>query len=332
MVSLHDTTTPATAPTDVGTSTGASPSPGRSRPNFPSWRDVPAGIYATETQLKTMDLPRRPGPPAATVKGQDGLGRTATLTLYRIDQSTPTASTAAQLAAARRRADPAARVCVDCGARPDRALLVSETRGPLCPACRHIEYLRHRQDEARARRAAAVHHARALLEDGRTSPLAIVHVDYTERGHTPAGTRRTPAAAKATILDASGHLLADPLLRLVGPRAKGVPPGTCDPQTGAEQLKALLAERTVLIWQWSDLDDLGTGLRSQQAPWPLPRTLWPHPQGGHHVVELVGLVADWRGEIMPEGHQPLPVPPGRADRMLLLLQQIAGTALSANRK
>ncbi|WP_406378590.1 hypothetical protein [Streptomyces sp. NBC_01618] len=36
-----------------------------SRPHFVSWRDVPAGIYATATQLKTMDLPRQPGPPAA---------------------------------------------------------------------------------------------------------------------------------------------------------------------------------------------------------------------------------------------------------------------------
>ncbi|MFJ5680735.1 hypothetical protein [Streptomyces sp. NPDC093097] len=44
------------------------------RPHFASWRDVPDGIYATETQLKTMDLPRRPGLPAATVKARDGAG------------------------------------------------------------------------------------------------------------------------------------------------------------------------------------------------------------------------------------------------------------------
>ncbi|WP_369267949.1 hypothetical protein, partial [Streptomyces harbinensis] len=73
------------------------PSP---RPHFASWREVPDGVYATETQLKTMDLPRRPGPPAATVKGVDGIGRRTTITLYRIDQSVPTAATAAQLAAA----------------------------------------------------------------------------------------------------------------------------------------------------------------------------------------------------------------------------------------
>lgn len=42
------------------------------RPRFESWRDVPDGIYATETQLKTMDLPRRPGPPTATVKARGG--------------------------------------------------------------------------------------------------------------------------------------------------------------------------------------------------------------------------------------------------------------------
>ncbi|MFE9644265.1 hypothetical protein ACFYO0_09030 [Streptomyces sp. NPDC006365] len=73
------------------------------QPYFTSWRDVPTGICATAAQLKTMDLPRQPGPPAATVDGQDGIGRSMTITLYRIDQPLPTASTAAQLVAARAR-------------------------------------------------------------------------------------------------------------------------------------------------------------------------------------------------------------------------------------
>ncbi|GHB12189.1 hypothetical protein GCM10010330_77860 [Streptomyces tendae] len=321
MASLHDTTTPTTAPTDDGTSTGAGP--GRSRPHFPSWQDVPAGIYATETQLKTMDFPRRPGPPAATVKGRDGLGRTATLTLYRIDQSVPTASTAAQLAAARRRADPAARVCADCGARPDRAPIATETYGALCPTCWHIRTLRQRQEEAARDRTAAIRTARALLRHS-SRPLGVLHVDYTERGHTPAGTRRSPSAAKVTVIGANGRVLAEPLLRLVSARAKSIPPGAGDPVSGADVLAAVLSKLTVLIWCHRDLDDLSAGLRSQGAAWPL--------QSHGHVHEMSMLATAWRGEVHQDGARPVALAPGRADRMLYLLNQITDTALSANRK
>ncbi|WP_053164744.1 hypothetical protein [Streptomyces noursei] len=148
------------------------------RPHFASWRDVLDGIYATETQLKTMDLPRRPGLPAATVKARDGAGRRATFTLYRIDESTPTTATAAQLAAARRRSTPEARVCADCGARPDRAPSASDTHGPLCSACWHILRLRNRQAEAARERQGAIDTARALLS-AVAQPLVVLHADYT---------------------------------------------------------------------------------------------------------------------------------------------------------
>jgi hypothetical protein len=286
------------------------------RPHFPSWRDVPEGVYATETQLKTMDLPRRPGPPAATVKGYDGTGRRAILTLYRVDQSEPTAATAAQLAAARRRSDPAARVCADCGARPDRALSVTESDGPLCPACLHIAILRHRQAEARTDRARAVAMATSLLRPDRERPLAVVHVDYADRGLTPSGARRPPAAARVTVLDSVGDVLTAPLLRLVSARAKGVPPEAVDPQAGAGELKQLLADRTVLIWRREDLDGLATGLLKQGAPWPFP-------DPARHVCDLMSLTAGWRCEVNPTGQRLAPVPPGRADRMLYLLRQIA---------
>ncbi|WP_326693156.1 hypothetical protein OIE63_39175 (plasmid) [Streptomyces sp. NBC_01795] len=111
------------------------------RPHFPTWRQVPEGVYATKTQLKGMDLPREPGPPAASVEGYDGLGRRTTPTLYRVDESEPTSASAAQLVAAHRRAGPAARECADCQARPERAPALSED-GPLCPACWHIRTLR----------------------------------------------------------------------------------------------------------------------------------------------------------------------------------------------
>ncbi|MBP5888808.1 hypothetical protein [Streptomyces scabiei] len=199
------------------------------QPHFDSWRDVPTGIYATATQLKGMDLPRQPGPPAATVNGLDGIGRSATITLYRIDQSVPTASTAAQLAAVRARSENSVRlrVCADCGARPDRAPIATESSGALCPTCWHVRDLRRRQQEAARGRAAAVQAARDLLRAS-SRPLGVLHVDYTARGHTPSGIRRSPAAARVTVLGANGDVLADPLLRLVSTRAKGIPDGSLD--------------------------------------------------------------------------------------------------------
>ncbi|MEU6357475.1 hypothetical protein ABZ896_50630 [Streptomyces sp. NPDC047072] len=289
------------------------------RPHFPSWRDVPSGIYATAAQLKSMDLPRQPGPAAATVDGRDGIGRSTTITLYRIDQSAPTASTAAQLEAARARLENSvrARVCVDCGARPDRAPIATESYGALCPACWHIRGLRHRQEEAARERAGAVRTARSLLRIPQNRPLAVLHVDYTERGHTPAGTRRSPSAGKVTVLGANGLVIAEPLLRLVSTRAKGIPPGAGDPVSGSEVLAAILSQLTVLIWRYRDLDDLAAGLRSQGATWFLP--------ADGHVHEMALLASAWRGEVTTEGDRPMAVAPGRADRMLYLLQQIADT-------
>lgn len=288
------------------------------RPHFAAWRDVPTGVYATATQLKTMDLPRQPGPAAATVKGQDGIGRNTTITLYRIDQSAPTASTAAQLAAARTRSENSvrARVCADCGARPDRIPAVSELYGPLCPACWHIRTLRNRQEDARQERAAAVRTARDLLRSIRTRPTAVLHVDYIERGHTASGTRRTPAAARVTLLGANGLVLTEQLLRLASARAKGVPAGIGDPRTVIDALKAALSGLTVVIWRYRDLEDLAAGLRSQGADWRLPEG---------QVHELLPLTAAWRCEVTPDCERPVAVAPGRADRMLYLLQQIADT-------
>ncbi|MEV2235828.1 hypothetical protein AB0H69_45765 [Streptomyces phaeochromogenes] len=290
--------------------------------HFAAWRDVPAGIYATATQLRTMDLPRQPGPPAATVDGQDGIGRITTITLYRIDQSAPTASTAAQLAAVRARSENAvrARVCADCGARPDRAPIVTESYGPLCPACCHIRTLRRRQEEASRDRAAAVQTARDLLRPG-SRPLGVLLADYTERGHTPSGIRRSPAAARVTVLGENGEVLADPLLRLVSTRARGIPDGALDgagdPRPAAEMLAAALSTLTVLIWQRRDLEGLAAGLYSQGAAWILP--------SHEHVHEMAGLTTKWRCEVTPDGKRPTPVTPGRADRMLYLLRQIADT-------
>ncbi|WP_285442768.1 hypothetical protein [Streptomyces sp. ISL-12] len=66
--------------------------------------------------------------------------------------------------------------------------------------------------------------ARALLRHS-SRPLAVLHVDYTERGHTPSGTRRSPAATRVTVLGTNGLVITDPLLGLVSARAKVVPDG-----------------------------------------------------------------------------------------------------------
>ncbi|MCA1222240.1 hypothetical protein [Streptomyces sp. 8L] len=282
-------------------------------PHFTSWRDVPR-TYATAAQLKAMDLPRRPGPPAATVDGLNGIGRKATITLYLIERSEPTASTAAQLASARARST-SARVCGDCGARPDVAPIATEPYGALCLTCWHIRGLRRRQEEAAREREDAVHTAQDLLHHGQR-PLGLLHVDYTERGHTPSGTRRSPAAAKITVTDVNGKILADPLLRLVAARAKGIPPGAGDPRSGADTLLAILSQLTVLIWSHRDLDDLAAGLRSQGATWSLPPG---------QVHEMSRLTAQWRSEVTPDGRRMAAVAPGSAERMLYLLRQITDT-------
>ncbi|MFE9347989.1 hypothetical protein [Streptomyces olivaceus] len=210
-----------------------------------------------------------------------------------------------------------ARVCADCGARPDRAPIATESYGALCPACWHIRGLRQQQEEAARERAGAARIARGLLRAPKNRPLGVLHVDYTERGHTPAGTRRSPSAAKVTVIGADGLVLAEPLLRLVSPRAKGIPDGASDPVQGAEVLAAILSQLTVLIWRYRDLDDLSAGLRAQGATWPLPT--------GQHVHEMCRLATAWRGEVTPHGDRPVAVAPGRADRMLYLLTQIADT-------
>ncbi|WP_369266167.1 hypothetical protein [Streptomyces harbinensis] len=76
----------------------------------------------------------------------------------------------------------------------------------------------------------------------------------------------------------------------------------------------MLSGLTVLIWQHSDLEDLAAALQTHRAPWPLPEG---------QVQELLPLTTAWRAEITPDGHQARPAVPGRADRMLYLLQQIA---------
>ncbi|MEU5838583.1 hypothetical protein ABZ820_33625 [Streptomyces diacarni] len=101
----------------------------------------------------------------------------------------------------------------------------------------------------------------------------MLHVDYTDRGTTPAGTRRPPSAATVTAIDVAARPLTTVCVRLVGKRAHGVPDGAQEPHSGAQRLSQALHGRTVIVWDGTVLPPLLEGLRSQGAygdtsPWP----------------------------------------------------------------
>jgi hypothetical protein len=130
------------------------------------------------------------------------------------------------------------------------------------------------------------------------------------------------AAARITVLGANGLVLTDQLVRLAGARARGIPEGAVDPHIAADSLATALSGLTVLVWEHRDLEDLAAALHTLGAPWPLPEG---------HVHELLPLTTAWRAEITPEGPQPRAAAPGRADRMLYLLEQIAHAGHQATR-
>jgi hypothetical protein len=75
--------------------------------------------------------------------------------------------------------------------RPRRPLDQHDPR-PLCPACRHVAPLRHRQAELATCRQACAQRARELLA---SSDMAVLQVDLTVPPPTPAGCKRPPTAA-----------------------------------------------------------------------------------------------------------------------------------------
>lgn len=285
--------------------------------HYDSWSDVPPDTFLTRTQLAELDLPRRPGPLAATVGGYDFRDKKATIDLYRVDESTPSPASARQLAAARRRAPdaPDPRTCTDCGAHPELPVTVYQDSARLCRTCTHIRALRTTQTTAAAARAHAAELAAGLLADDR---LAVLHIELTDRGTTPSGVRRTPSAARAVILDGTGRLLTDTTVRLIGPRSAGIPDDATDPETAAPALSEALAGRRILHWAHT-----GSGPLRQAV-----RGVFPTAHATLH--DLHDLTIRWRGDIDFRTRQTRPaIPPGRADRMLYLLHQIAAHATPA---
>jgi hypothetical protein len=287
--------------------------------HYAAWSDVPAHIFMTKTQLADLDLPRKPGPVAATVDGYDFRDKKTVIELYRVSESVPSPASARALTAARTRTGaPDPRRCTDCDARPQLSCTAYQDGARRCQACTHIHRLRTLQRAAADARAHATARAAELLAGQR---LAVVHVDLTDRGTTPSGNRRSPSAGHLTALDHTGKVLITTLMRLVGPRSDGIPEGAVSPDDAALPLRTALSGRVVLRWGWDGLGPVSAALRT--AGWTDVI-----PSGYGSTYDLQTLTAQWRGDLDPRTTHARPViEPGRADRMLYLLQQIAADAL-----
>ncbi|MEU3564185.1 hypothetical protein [Kitasatospora sp. NPDC006786] len=281
------------------------------------WGAVPAHLRTT-TQLAALDLPRQPaGPVRATIKTRTPVK--GEFDLYDVHESVPTAATAAQLAAAAARRTTNTRTCQDCGAHPETPCTPAPGDGrALCGTCAHITRLRTRQAEAHAAAQDAAARAVRLLDD---EDLTVLHVDYTPGEPTAAGTPRPPAAARLVAVDRTGTTLYDRTVRLTGPRTPGAPAGALDPGPALDDLGALLADRTVVIWTPGDLDPLRAALDRLKLPalaLPADRV-----RAARHAVTA------WRADLDPRtGEHRHPTPPGTADRLLLLLRRMAAAAPS----
>ncbi|MEV8395581.1 MULTISPECIES: hypothetical protein [unclassified Streptomyces] len=290
-------------------------------PHFNSWSDVPRDTYMTKTMLGKLDLPRRPGGPVrATVTGRDFRDRKTALDLYLVSESVPSPASSKQLAAARTRGGTDTRTCTECGAHPEQPCTTYDDGRALCGACAHIRHLRDLQRRAATERASAVGHAAELLG---TERLAVVHVELTERGTTPAGTRRTPSAARLTAIDTTGRILVEATVRLIGPRSKGIPPEAVAPEDAAGPIRTALSGRVLLLWDEGSTGGLATALHQPGQPPAIPTGY-----GVRHY--LWGTATRWRADIDPRTRSPrLCQPPGTADRLLYLLQRIAADTETA---
>jgi hypothetical protein len=286
-------------------------------PHYASWRDVPPGTYLTKTQLGELEFPRTPGPPAATVDGWNYRDKKATFDLYRIDESQPTNASAKTLAAARSRSGGQDRyTCTDCGCHPERPVTVYQDGPQRCQACAHIRTLRLHQADMARRREHVSWHIRDLL----AGPLAVAHFELAPRGHTPAGTERPPGAVRIHAIDSAGQTLTDTTVRLVGPRSKGVPDHAVDAAQAAIPLREALAERVLAYWP-------DTGLGSLQRALHAASFRDVIPSGYGRTLNLREQVLIWRADMNPEDYGWRgPIAPGRADRMLYLLQRMAASA------
>ncbi|MGW4805861.1 hypothetical protein [Kitasatospora sp. NPDC004272] len=316
--------------TTAESSTAAEPEPADAATVPPAARPAPVPVPAyswfgevpehllTKTQLAALDLPRRPGGPhRATVAGSTPAGKD-TFKLYDLAESLPTAATGAQLAAAAARSS-AAKVCEDCGARPDvpPTTWIDSQVGHsrlLCRTCLQIDKIRRVQQRLRTESAVAAEMLGDLVAE-HGERLAVLDVAYTHRS-TPSG-KQVPAAAELTALDLVGTRLFRRTLRLTGPRTPCPAPDAVPAADALDELSGLLAGRTVLMWNLDDLDALYAALRRAaiDAPAFLPRSR----------RSLHETITRWRADVTADGRLRPAIAPGTADRLLHLVHLAAGT-------
>lgn len=274
-------------------------------PRYDGWEKVPAHLF-TATRLKSLDLPRRPGPAVATVEGGDYRGKSDVFALYGLADSPPTGATAGQLETAAARRKFAA--CTGCGAHPDEGL--SQVTG-RCEACLHVERLREAQVEARGRRDEYRVWAAERVADSKT---LVAWIDEHIPPSSPSGRPRKPVAHTLAVVTPGGESVLSLSYRLadVGPRVRAVPEGAIAYEEGCAAV-AGLGERYFVCWGHGDLWRL-VYMSTGRNPAYL----------GSNGAEMDGRVRSWRGDIDPRSVRlRAAVPPGNAERLALLLRRMA---------
>ncbi len=155
----------------------------------------------------------------------------------------------------------------------------------------------------------------------------------TAAAPSPSGRTRPPIAARIEACDTDGLRLLDLTVALAGPRTRGLPEAALSMELAQPRLREVLAGRHRIAWHAGDL-------------LPLRAALPPLEDGGQHEYSEHGFfskaheadpmgqrVAAWRGEIDPRTRDlRRPLPPGRPDRMALLLRRMAAADHNPERR
>ncbi len=206
------------------------------------------------------------------------------------------------------------------------------TGAGLCPACRHIALLRAEQTQLAAERELTAADLVAVL-DG--PPAVVVQVDQHPARATPSRQRPRSAGHRRTGYawpGFDGRRLADITVRLVGPKARWVPEGAVDPETGRAQLGKVLDDQRPVVWSAPELDQLsaitGTYLGTHATlTWTAPYPTDTYDRGPERAAQyrdwltserrdspavLLGpAAARWRGVLDPVTRGLVdPLPPG----------------------
>jgi len=294
---------------------------------YDGWSEVPAHLR-TRTQLADLDLPRVPGGPVrGYVTAPGAVRRRETYDLYDLRESIPSPASARQLEAAAARRTRLDYDCAHCGAhtetplvpfRPQTEISDPERPGePLCWCCLAIARLRDAQTRCAQARADATRWAAARLADPGT---VLLNVTATIPPPQPSGRARKPIAARIDACDSAGARIVEVTVALAGPRTRGLPSDAIPLLDARPMLHHRLGARHRVAWHATDLHPLRDHVARTAAE--------PDEHGGLElfadVDALAPRVAAWRGDIEPATRtRRVPLHPGRADRMALLLRRIA---------